>query len=233
MKLQTLELHVSEKFRHLSDSELNLLQFQAQVIHKANSVLKKAPECTSKLTKKVHFVVNRVFEQKLRISTQMMEEVTCELQRLAVLPAFWSLTKRIFQYNNQILSQIHKKLLMILGPTVKFDTEKEKETINLLKESEKYLGGLGITNDERMQILKAMELKQGHWYKCPNNHIYCITECGGAMIESTCPECGAAIGGESHRLRDDNAVASEMDGAQYAAWSEENNMLNYDMDNFE
>nr|XP_053646669.1 NFX1-type zinc finger-containing protein 1-like [Cherax quadricarinatus] len=233
VKLQTLELHVSEKFRHLSDSELNLLQFQAQVIHKANSVLKKAPECTSKLTKKVHFVVNRVFEQKLRISTQMMEEVTCELQRLAVLPAFWSLTKRIFQYNNQILSQIHKKLLMILGPTVKFDTEKEKETINLLKESEKYLGGLGITNDERMQILKAMELKQGHWYKCPNNHIYCITECGGAMIESTCPECGAAIGGESHRLRDDNAVASEMDGAQYAAWSEENNMLNYDMDNFE
>ncbi|KNC53025.1 uncharacterized protein AMSG_09316 [Thecamonas trahens ATCC 50062] len=49
---------------------------------------------------------------------------------------------------------------------------------------------------------------QGHFFKCPNGHIYVITECGGAMVQGACNECGATIGGASHRLRGDNAVAS-------------------------
>ena len=65
-------------------------------------------------------------------------------------------------------------------------------------------------------------------YKCPNGHIYAIGECGGAMVESKCPECGAKIGGQNHGLTSGNAVAGEMDGALFAAWSEEaNNMANF------
>ena len=71
-----------------------------------------------------------------------------------------------------------------------------------------------------------MGLKQGHWYKCPQGHIYAITECGGAMEKSKCPDCGAVIGGEHHRLVEDNQVATEMDGARYSAWSEQANMEN-------
>lgn len=71
---------------------------------------------------------------------------------------------------------------------------------------------------ERAMIVKAMGLKQGHWFKCPNGHIYAIGECGGAMQRSTCNECGAAIGGESHRLVGTNSLASEMDGAVHSAW---------------
>jgi hypothetical protein len=41
---------------------------------------------------------------------------------------------------------------------------------------------------------------QGHLYYCPEGHPYVIGECGGAMQMSRCPECGAAIGGGSHRL---------------------------------
>ena len=33
------------------------------------------------------------------------------------------------------------------------------------------------------------------------------------MEEAKCPECGATIGGQRHRLRDDNQLAPEMDGA--------------------
>lgn len=54
-----------------------------------------------------------------------------------------------------------------------------------------------------------------------------IGDCGGATMESTCPECNATIGGSSHRLRDDNQFAGEMDGAQFPAWSEQANLLNY------
>ena len=57
-------------------------------------------------------------------------------------------------------------------------------------------------------------------------HIYCIADCGGAMIESTCPECKQIIGGKHHKLCDGNAVATEMDGAHVGAWSEQANMAN-------
>ena len=48
------------------------------------------------------------------------------------------------------------------------------------------------------------------------------------MQESRCPECGSAIGGMDHRLRDDNRLASEMDGARYAAFSDLANIHNFD-----
>ena len=42
------------------------------------------------------------------------------------------------------------------------------------------------------------------------------------MIAKTfrCPECNETIGGGGHRLRGDNAVATEMDGSTRGAWSE-------------
>lgn len=51
-----------------------------------------------------------------------------------------------------------------------------------------------------------------------SGHVYAITECGGAMEESKCPECGAGIGGQDHALRRDNRLASEMDGATAPAF---------------
>jgi hypothetical protein len=48
----------------------------------------------------------------------------------------------------------------------------------------------------------------GHWFQCLNGHPYLIADCGGATMESRCPECGEGIGGGGHRLRDDNAQAT-------------------------
>ena len=79
-----------------------------------------------------------------------------------------------------------------------------------------------------MLLLQAMNLGQGHWFKCPNGHIYAIGDCGGAMQESKCNECGARIGGGSHQLLADNRHAGEMDGSQNPAWSEMNNLRNFD-----
>jgi hypothetical protein len=75
-----------------------------------------------------------------------------------------------------------------------------------------------IADAERKEIVRAMGYKQGHWYKCPNGHIYIITECGGAMERSRCNECREEIGGGSHRLLESNSVATEMDGATRPAW---------------
>ena len=37
----------------------------------------------------------------------------------------------------------------------------------------------------------------GHWYTCPNGHIFSMSECGGMQVVK-CNECGEAIGGGSH-----------------------------------
>ena len=60
-------------------------------------------------------------------------------------------------------------------------------------------------------------------------HVYCITECGGAMQEANCPECGSRIGGTNHALRQDNTLASDMDGARHARWSDFTNINNFDL----
>lgn len=98
---------------------------------------------------------------------------------------------------------------------------------------------MGISEVERMEIVKAFNMKQGHWFKCPNGHLYAIGECGGATETATCNECGAAIGqllyftvhiqwihyfifcyigGSNHSLLRTNQFAPEMDGAARPAW---------------
>lgn len=53
---------------------------------------------------------------------------------------------------------------------------------------------------------------RGHWYTCPNGHIFSIGECGGAMQTSRCNECGEAIGGSGHTLMGTNRHATLMEG---------------------
>ena len=87
-----------------------------------------------------------------------------------------------------------------------------------------------ITSEKKREIVEAMNLPKGHWFACPKGHVYAIGECGGAMQKSRCPDCNAEIGGENHRLLEENRLAPEMDGAQFAAWSEQANMENYVLD---
>ena len=84
-----------------------------------------------------------------------------------------------------------------------------------------------ITKEERSQIVRALGMSPGHWYKCPNGHYYVITECGGAVQVGRCNECNAQIGGTRHRLLYTNRHAGEMDGSRHAAWPDPANMANY------
>jgi len=109
---------------------------------------------------------------------------------------------------------LYQRALGILKNRGVFSDQMKAQLREVLKNiDESIKSGLGISDTERREILAAFNMRQGRWFKCPNGHVYVITECGGAMQESTCNECGARIGGGSHRLRSDNALASEMDGA--------------------
>ncbi|XP_020558865.1 NFX1-type zinc finger-containing protein 1 isoform X2 [Oryzias latipes] len=121
-----------------------------------------------------------------------------------------------------------RNLLKTCGPFTEHDELKVKEAMKRL--DEKFpMTGLGITEEERKMIVSSLKMPPGHWHKCPNGHVYLITECGGAMESRKCPDCNATIGGQNHTLNRGNLVATEMDGALHPAWSEQNNLLNFEL----
>ena len=86
-----------------------------------------------------------------------------------------------------------------------------------------------LSQEERKMIIRTLDTKPGSWYKCPNEHVYNIGECGGAMQKSKCPECRATIGGGSHRLHSDNTHAGDFDDSRHAAWTTGENLQNFDL----
>ena len=67
-----------------------------------------------------------------------------------------------------------------------------------------------MVDEEFLNTLRNIGTK---WYQCPNGHAYVIGECGLAMIESRCPECGEKIGGKDHQLLKTNKLVDfDLDG---------------------
>eukprot|EP00033_Pygsuia_biforma_P004585 GCRY01005027.1.p1 GENE.GCRY01005027.1~~GCRY01005027.1.p1 ORF type:complete len:2003 (+),score=401.39 GCRY01005027.1:144-6152(+) len=76
--------------------------------------------------------------------------------------------------------------------------------------------------DEKVALKQVIEVMVkttglGHFYQCPNGHLYVIGECGGAMEFGRCPDCGAAIGGNNHAVVQGN-THSNVDGSQGPSW---------------
>ncbi|XP_067904238.1 NFX1-type zinc finger-containing protein 1 [Heterodontus francisci] len=167
-----------------------------------------------------------------RFTGQELTDLQSEIQRLTFL--FDLYVRCSLASGRELASSTEHNIACvqrILECTKKF-TEGDERFVKEKMEKLKLVlpdTGLAISDTEKVMIVKAMGLRQGHWFKCPNGHVYVITECGGAMEKAKCPDCNATIGGINHTLESSNQVASEMDGAQYSAWSDvANNMLNFD-----
>ncbi|XP_039590839.1 NFX1-type zinc finger-containing protein 1 [Polypterus senegalus] len=169
----------------------------------------------------------------MRFSEQQIFDLQREFQRLGLL-ANLNERCRLAHVAGRSLSQEVKNdvacLRDLLQGRSKFTSEDEEKVHRKLEELNSDLpkSGLGITQQEKEMIVRAMGLSQGHWYKCPSGHVYVITECGGAMESRKCPHCNHDIGGSNHALATGNQVATEMDGALHPAWSEANNLLNFE-----
>ncbi|XEU97642.1 hypothetical protein FSHL1_002928 [Fusarium sambucinum] len=75
-----------------------------------------------------------------------------------------------------------------------------------------------VTPEELASIRSAMvtgphgmATHSGHWYNCVNGHPFAIGECGMPMEMAQCPECGAEIGGASHRAVEGVSRVEEME----------------------
>ena len=75
-----------------------------------------------------------------------------------------------------------KKMETLLTNTWVPFTDAQTEEWNALRiELEETTSGLGISQEEKGEIVRAMDMGKGAWYLCPKGHPYVITECHGAM----------------------------------------------------
>ncbi|NXG51676.1 ZNFX1 protein, partial [Psilopogon haemacephalus] len=170
-------------------------------------------------------------KQRLSFSEQELSDLQAELQRLTYLLRLLARCEASQKAITPALAAQIASVREILEGAKKFTEQDEAAVKPALEKLWAALPAsqLGISEEERVQIVSAIGCPRGHWFKCRNGHIYVIGECGGAMERSRCPECCEVIGGANHALDSTNSLASEMDGATHAAWSETaNNLLNFE-----
>ncbi|NWI90883.1 ZNFX1 protein, partial [Pitta sordida] len=240
-----LKTHLPQKYNMLKDrleaSDLstksiglieNQLNFYKRVADLTASMSKIAENEREGLKKRLDEVQGWLDKPRISFTEQELSDLQSEIQRLTYLTNLLARCNIPSRMISPVLAAKINSAREILYGTKKF-TEKdeaavkarlEKISADLPKSS-----GLGLSEAERVQIVKAIGCPRGHWFKCKNGHIYVIGECGGAMETSKCPECHEVIGGTNHTLDSTNSLAPEMDGATHAAWSDiANNMLNFE-----
>ncbi|KAH1431760.1 hypothetical protein KXW75_002505 [Aspergillus fumigatus] len=108
----------------------------------------------------------------------------------------------------------HARSLCAQHPTPTRGLLPDIETIDrMLRDSTFYAV---VTNEERMAVVAAMAREfhgTGHWYYCRNGHPFTIGECGGAMEQTACPECGEPVGGRAHRVAEGVTRADDLEMA--------------------
>ncbi|CAF0825829.1 unnamed protein product [Brachionus calyciflorus] len=106
--------------------------------------------------------------------------------------------------------------ILLIKKTEKLNNESEefiKKKFNELSS----LISIKISEKERLNIVRAVGLEKGSWFKCKNGHPYVIGECGGPVEKAKCPECMEVIGGLNHIIVEGNELASEIDGTTLPA----------------
>ena len=181
--------------------------------HLNKESISKDPSSTKRqaAANEVSFELDRLqtMLMELQISEQLLLDIRDEILRTGLLLRLRSvecdLTERSVQLSTSNQSRLSKiEIQLTRGKRI---SSAESEEIEAEMNQLRIVSGLGtLSKEERVMIVKAMGFSKGHWYKCPNGHIYAIGDCGGANQESRCPECNLVIGGMHHKLHAGNEV---------------------------
>ncbi|XP_072169617.1 NFX1-type zinc finger-containing protein 1-like [Diadema setosum] len=153
-----------------------------------------------------------------RMSPQQVTDATCETTRFSFALRLLELVTTIPTAHTKAAVQEVNKAKLLLFAGTNLTAAEQKEIRKLLKIIDIKSGGLGVTGADRKEIVSAVGLSEGNWFKCPQGHVYATGECGGATVQSTCPDCSSTTGGRFHAFRPDNCLARKMEGARHAAW---------------
>ena len=230
---------IVSKIDSSNNQELDILFFQVQLLPSIYEIKTKFLERKqSNSSENDHLRQELINMEKFvmncaKFTTQLVSDINQEIRRIGLACKLKVVLQDIDAANKSVPDEMQLKIDTIselFKSTSKIKNEVREAAINDLDNICRDLKIGMITAEEKAEIVKAIGLSKGHWFKCPNGHIYVIGDCGGAMERGKCPECHEVIGGENHNLVDSNQLAPEMDGATHAAWSNQANLEDYDQE---
>ncbi|KAI1714330.1 AAA domain-containing protein [Ditylenchus destructor] len=139
------------------------------------------------------------------IAELTLVQIAHEMDRLSLLKDLMTYLGKVFNTKTDFNTENNKRfhtLLDGLYGNKEFTGEHRdalKQQFKELTERHK-VPNFGISEAERIEIVKALGYDVRNWYKCSKGHLYGIGDCGMAMVSSKCPECNEEIGGSQHRL---------------------------------
>ncbi|KAH7708252.1 NFX1-type zinc finger-containing protein 1-like protein [Aphelenchoides avenae] len=153
------------------------------------------------------------------VSDTLLQQFSYECQRLSFIIDLAKWIVKAVDYGRDLDQTAAATLKAILGTLdcgKEFVGEHErimKHYMEMLMNQHK-LSGFALSQQEIVEITKALGSHVTQWYRCSKGHVYGIGECGMAMVRSRCPECQEEIGGEDHRLVATSQQALEMTGGR-------------------
>lgn len=220
-------------YSSLDADDRHLIQVKVEVMDRILEVLKEAqqtkndpvrrtpmkPELLADLFARSVKLLSSVNDRR-RMTDAEYQAFADEITRFSFIRVYYTLKSSSNFTNHSLIADEKAGIEAVLTKNVKklADTDKGRMKELMTKMGNKLQTGLGIDEKERQDIVKAMGLTQGHWFKCPNGHLYVIGECGGARQASYCNECRAPIGGEGYALRSGNQHDGRMDGSLRGAY---------------
>ena len=151
---------------------------------------------------------------------QQRDEIFMEAERVEYLNKYYQILNKAKELNS--MSDLNVKIEVgsllakcesYLIDQVKQFNESTKKIIHEVFLKLVKLVKVELTASEKRMIVSAMGLQKGHWFKCPNGHVYCIGECARAVEESKCPDCKQSICGTGYKLISKNTQARDFDEA--------------------
>ena len=150
----------------------HVTKWEGELQQSARSVDRDTRENLLRLRDEMKKIKQWLTERRTRLSEQQVRECSMEITRFDLLAVYHQVHGKIKNVDYGLLTNEKKQRFVVMLRQLScgspLDPEKEKSAREILKETQKCMTGLGVTEQERVQIVEAMGLGAGHWFKCPN-----------------------------------------------------------------
>lgn len=197
---------LSSDRRPLSELEISTITFYLEMLETIVSrkgEFTKENEFAGEVFDLLKLLLARLHKTKYCVNPQLIMNFGNELRRYRMMVDYCKvLDDKSFACNKRdpsVLKTCDDIRRKLLGPTAFTDNEEVYLKHSFKKLQTELKVERPLTSEEKEMINFAMSKTfgrnlRGHWYRCPNNHYYCITECGMARQSARCPTCNVAIG---------------------------------------
>ena len=113
-----------------------------------------------------------LFQKRKIFSEQEIDDIQYEIQRISRVRTYLSYKDKIKTIGPKLSSSLAAEIRALdqfLLSAERLTERRKSEADKAMEELQKEvpMNGLGVSDDERVEILKAIGLNKGHWFKCP------------------------------------------------------------------